>query len=155
MKTKGLTGSSSTKRQLVSLLRDFAREIQAMDDSQIERILAGELRIEVRVPEKSAAKTPEEKAQCSDHEIDLLRQALQRADSREQAGVLIDQYLHSKADMIRFARILDIPAPQKTSSKNLKNRLVEATVGYRLRSAAIRGDMSASSDSTGGGNSNQ
>ena len=139
----------STKQQFVSLLRDFARQIQAMDDAQIERILAGELRIEVRAPEKERAKAHENKASCSDREIELLRRELQEAGSREQARVLIDRYLHSKADLVHFARVLDIPAPQKSSSDDIKTRLVESTVGYRLRSAAIRGNMSPPPDSAG------
>lgn len=139
----------STKQQFVSLLRDFARQIQAMDDAQIERILAGELRIEVRAPEKDRAKAREGKAGCSNLEMELLRRELQEAGSREQARVLIDRYLHSKADLVHFARMLDISAPQKSSSDDIKTRLVESTVGYRLRSAAIRGNMSAPPDSTG------
>ena len=139
----------STKQQFVSLLRDFARQIQAMDDTQIEGILAGELRIEVRAPERERAKAREGKARCSDREIELLRRELQEAGSREQARVLIDRYLRSKADLVHFARVLDISAPQKSSSDDIKTRLVESTVGYRLRSAAIRGNLSAPPDSTG------
>ena len=139
----------STKQQFVSLLRDFARRIQAMDDAQIEGILAGNLRIEVRAPEKERAKASEGKARCSDREIELLRRELQEAGSREQARTLIDRYLHSKADLVHFARVLDIPSPQKYSSDDIETRLVESTVGYRLRSAAVRGHMSAPPDSTG------
>ena len=133
----------STKEQFVSLLRDFARRIQAMDDARMERILAGELRIEVRAPEKERAKAREGKARCSDPEIESLRRELQEAGSREPARALIDRYLHSKADLVHFARVLDISAPQKSSSDDIEARLVESTVGYRLRSAAIRGNVSA------------
>lgn len=139
----------STKQQFVSLLREFARQIQAMDDAQIERILAGELRIEVRAPEKDRTKAREGKARCSNLEMELLRRELQEAGSREQARVLIDRHLHSKADLVHFARMLDISVPQKSSSDDIKTRLVESTVGYRLRSAAVRGNMSAPPDSTG------
>ena len=37
-----------------------------------------------------------------------------------------------------FAGSLDIPIPNRASSAEVMNRLVEGTVGYRLRSAAIR-----------------
>ena len=155
MKANAPTRPSSTKQLLVSLLRDLAKQIQAMDDSQIERILSRDLEIEVQVLEKDAAKTPKGRVRCSDQEIDQLRQALQETGSREQAGALIDECLYSKADMIRFARFLDIPASQKSSSEDIKNRLVEATVGYRLRSAAIQGSVAVSSDSTGADSSSK
>ena len=155
MKTKEPTRPSSTKQQFVSLLRDFAKQIQAMDDSQIERILSGDLGIEVRVLDKDTTKVSKGRVRCSDQEIDQLRQALQETNSREKAEALIEQYLYSKADMIRFARFLDVPASQKSTSEDLKNRLVEATVGYRLRSAAIRGSIAASADSTGEDSSTQ
>ena len=64
--------------------------------------------------------------------------ALQNTDTREHARELIDSFLHTKEELTRFARVLDIPVPKCISSEQIKDRLVEGTVGYRLRSAAIR-----------------
>ena len=133
---------SSPKQQVVSLLRDLARQIQAMDDSEIESVLAGQYRLEIRPP---AMKQRRQQTQVrgSDDEVSRLQDALRTTDTREQARQLIDELLNTKAELIRFARALDIPVPKSASAEQLKDRLVEGTVGYRLRSAAIRGNATA------------
>ena len=77
-------------------------------------------------------------SRCSDEEFEKLQDALRNTDTREQAREIIDRLLHTKAELTRFARVLDIPVPKSTSSEQIKDRLVEGTVGYRIRSAAIR-----------------
>lgn len=129
---------SSPKQQVVSLLRDLARQIQAMEDSEIENVLAGQYRLEIRPP---VTKRQQTRIRRSDEEITRLQDALRTTNSRQQARQLIDELLHTKAELQRFAKALDIPAPKGASSEQIKDRLVEGTVGYRLRSAAIRGDV--------------
>lgn len=133
---------SSPKQQFVSLLRDLARQIQAMDDSEIESVLAGQYRLEIRPPAMKQ-KRQQTQVRGSDDEVARLQDALRTTDTREQARQLIAELLHTKAELIRFARALDIPVPKSASAEQLKDRLVEGTVGYRLRSAAIRGNATA------------
>jgi len=127
----------SAKQQVVSLLRDLASQIQEMDDSELESVLAGELRLEIRPPLKKSKKQ-RTRNRCSDEEFEKLQDALRNTDTREQAREIIDRLLHTKAELTRFARVLDIPMPKSISSEQIKDRLVEGTVGYRIRSAAIR-----------------
>lgn len=136
MTSNGLN-QPSAKQQVVSLLRDFANQIQKMDDSELESVLAGELRLEIRPPQKKSKKQ-RTRNRCSDEEFEKLQGALQNTDTREQARELIDGILHTKEELTRFARVLDIPVPKSIPSEQIKDRLVEGTVGYRIRSAAIR-----------------
>ena len=137
MTSNGLN-QPSAKQQVVSLLRDFANQIQKMDDSEIESVLAGELRLEIRPPQKKSKKQLTRNRYLAD-EFEKLQDALQNTDTREHARELIDSFLHTKEELTRFARVLDIPVPKSISSEQIKDRLVEGTVGYRLRSAAILG----------------
>ena len=136
MTSNGLN-QPSVKQQVVSLLRDLASQIQKMDDSEIESVLAGESRLEIRPPQKKA-KRQRTRNRYLDEESEKLQGALQNTDTREHARELIDSFLHTKEELTRFARVLDIPVPRSISSEQIKDRLVEGTVGYRLRSAAIR-----------------
>lgn len=131
--------NASTKQQIVSLLRHFATQIQAMDDDEVQRILDGELKMEIRTPQP-AKRSPRKARRCSDAELHELHDLLGRTSTRERALELINAKLQSKADLTRFARVVDIPVPREASSGALKDRLVEATVGYRIRSAAVRGN---------------
>ena len=136
MTSNGLN-QPSAKQQVVSLLRDLASQIQKMDDSEIESVLAGESRLEIRPPQKKS-KRQRTRNRYLDEESEKLQDALQNTDTREHARELIDSSLHTKEELTRFARVLDIPVPKSISSEQIKDRLVEGTVGYRLRSAAIR-----------------
>ena len=127
----------SAKQQVVSLLRDLASQIQKMDDSEVESVLAGESRLEIR-PSQKKSKRQRTRNRYLDEESEKLQDALQNTDTREHARELIDSFLHTKEELTRFARVLDIPVPRSISSEQIKDRLVEGTVGYRLRSAAIR-----------------
>ena len=130
---------ASTKQQVVSLLRHFASQIQAMDDEEVQRVLDGELKIEIRTPQPTKKRTRKTRP-CSDAELQELHDSLGRTSTRERALELINAKLQSKAELTRFARVIDIPVPKEASSATLKDRLVEATVGYRIRSAAVRGN---------------
>ena len=124
------------KQQFVSLLQAILRDVKDLDEVSFERFLAGNLKISV-VP-KTQSRSSRTTATCSDEQIEQLKASLEKATAREEAKELIGSVLHTKRDMRYFARCLDIPVPSKASSEEVMSRLVEGTVGYRLRSAAIR-----------------
>lgn len=127
----------SVKRDLVALLRRFARQLQAMDDADVERLVAG-AKFEIRLPEKRR-RTGRGSRPCTEDELDLLRRNLLKARSREAARELIDQKLHSKAELFSLARKLEVAIPKNATSEHLVERLIEATVGFRFRADAVRG----------------
>ena len=139
----------STKQQVVALLRNVARQIQAMDEATLNRVLEGGFRIDADLPSKP--KPTSKPSACSDEQISELKAALNKIDSHEEARRVIGNSLGSRAQLVSFARALDIPAPKNSTSEELKDRLVEATVGFRVRSAAIRGrPMNLRSGPSGG-----
>ena len=127
----------STKQQVVALFRNFAKQIQAMDEVTLSRVLEGGFRIDTDLPRKP--KQTRKQSACSDQQLRELKAALSEIDSHEEAKLVIGNSLRSRAQLVSFARALDIPAPKNATSEEIKDRLVEATVGFRVRSAAIRG----------------
>ena len=127
----------STKQQVVALFRNFAKQIQAMDEVTLSRVLEGGFRIDTDLPRKP--KQTRKQSACSDEQLSELKAALSEIDSHEEARLVIGNSLRSRAQLVSFARALDIPAPKNATSEEIKDRLVEATVGFRVRSAAIRG----------------
>lgn len=125
------------KEQVVALLRNVAKQIQTMDEAALNRVLEGGFRIDVDLP--SRPKPASKRAACSDEQIHELKVALSKIDSHGEARQVIGNSLSSRAQLMCFARALDIPMPKNPTSEELRDRLVEATVGFRVRSAAIRG----------------
>lgn len=131
--------NQSTKGQFVSFLRQLMRQLEGMDNAEFERFFAGQFNIELRAPR--SRRLP--KAACSDELVEKLKSTLDKAGTREEARKLIDRSLRTKSDLMRLAHMLDIPAPKRATSEELRDRLVEATVGYRIRSAVVRGEGGA------------
>ena len=77
----------STKQQVVSLLRNVAKQLQAMDESTLERVLAGGFRIDADLPDKR--KPAVKQGACSEQQIDELRAALSKIDNHEEARRVI------------------------------------------------------------------
>jgi len=46
---------------------------------------------------------------------------------------------HSKIDIENIAKKLDVPFQKKDSIEKLKYKIIERTIGFRLRSQAIQG----------------
>ncbi len=128
----------SFKREITSLLRRFASQLQAMDDEDFSRILSGE-KFEIRLREKREPKRAKSDTQTKSIAFDQLRQELVKAKSRKEARELIEENIQDQVSLLAFAQHIEVPIPKSASSEKIKDRLVEATVGYQFRSAAIRG----------------
>ena len=135
---------NDARGQFVALLHDLARQMQAMDDAEFEKILSGDLKIEVRVAGGSQEQKRRKKRTPSPEDTARLCNALRRTNTREQARELIDNALHTRDQLLELARALDIPVPKTVNMEHLKTRLVEATVGFRIRSAAVQGKLEMS-----------
>lgn len=128
--------SPPSKQQFISLLQAILRDVKALDDVSFESFLAGDLKIAV-VPD-AGSKAGRPVTTFSEEQVALLKESLEDVDTRAHAKELIGSALRTKRDMVQFARCLDIPLSSRATSAEMMSRLVEATVGYRLRSAAIR-----------------
>jgi hypothetical protein len=72
-------------------------------------------------------------------------QRLNELNCRKEGLSLINQYLTGKKapkqDLKKLAAYLEIPQYQKYNTSELQEKIIEATIGYRLRSKAIQGDI--------------
>jgi hypothetical protein len=59
--------------------------------------------------------------------------------SRQEAQAFLDARYSSKKAMEMIARRLDLPIVRQDKVEDLRDKVVEATVGARIRSQAIQG----------------
>ncbi|MFG2877676.1 hypothetical protein ACGFYU_22215 [Streptomyces sp. NPDC048337] len=72
---------------------------------------------------------------------DGVRLVLAGMNSREEGLAHLDELGLSRAALEKLARTLDVPVARSDRVDRLKERIVEATIGYRLRSGAIKGEV--------------
>ncbi|MCG6494815.1 hypothetical protein [Kitasatospora sp. A2-31] len=112
--------------------------LQSLSPEQVEDLLSGRSRIAlVKRQVQREVKTLEDPAGV---DYDQLREDLSGAPSRESGEEYLESKKLGRSGLLALARSLDIPVRKGDNMKTLKEGIIEATIGYRLRSGAIRGE---------------
>lgn len=107
-----------------------------MSDEELARLNDPAAEIEIRVTrrrpkEEITAKAP----------LDLAETVakLTGAASRSEAAKFLDENFWTKKALEQVARHLDVVVSKQDKAETLRDKIIEATVGARLRSEAIQG----------------
>lgn len=124
--------------QSILVIKQLGVFLQSLSPEQVEDLAAGRCRISlVRTQGPREAKVSR-----SGPSVDLekLRLQLASVESREAGEEYLKNEKLSRADLQALARVLDIPVRKGDNMDAIRESVVEATIGYRLRSDAIRGN---------------
>ena len=135
------------KEIMVGLLREIAKQIQAIDEVSFSELVSGKARLEVVVRRGVRGMRQKSRQRLSDVELAQIGERLRSSNSREEGESLLRDTVTSKDEMARLARKLDLPVQKSDSADQLKARLIESTIGFRLRSAAVQGILKGPTDS--------
>jgi hypothetical protein len=120
-----------------SLARALAALLRQLTDDDIMALASGKAKLSVVHTE-----TREQVAgQNVTKNLDDVTRRLSQASTRAEALSLLDELLPRREQLRQLARQLDLPLPKSDNMERLKDRIVEGTVGYRLRSDAIRSNL--------------
>jgi hypothetical protein len=67
-----------------------------------------------------------------------LETSLRSMSSREEGFKLLESFLGTKKALEHFAREIDTPLLKSDKIDLIKKKIIEATIGYRLRSNSIQ-----------------
>nr|WP_315251308.1 hypothetical protein [uncultured Duganella sp.] len=127
-------------RSEVNLLIAFKRISEALEllsGEELSRLCDPQYSVEVRVVRR---RTKDDKAALpTDTVIDDAVKEITGLPSREDAQALLSTRYPSKKALELIARRLDIPIIKQDKLEELRDKIVEATVGSRIRSQAIQG----------------
>lgn len=126
------TGSSLA----AAALRRVAAALERMSDEELARLSEPEAEIEIKVLRRRLKDGPAPEAR-----LDLVNIALKLtgAASRSEACAFLDEGFGTKKALEQIARHLDVVVSKQDKAESLRDKIVEATVGARLRSEAIQG----------------
>lgn len=129
------------RRALASLLRSMAAQIEAMGDERLADVLSGKLEIEVVVKPSRHRRRGKPRHRITERELVDTADAIRSCRTREEGEELLATKVTSKSDLSQLARNLDLPVQKSDSTEQLTAKIIEATIGFRLRSAAVQGTM--------------
>jgi hypothetical protein len=109
-----------------------------MDPGDWEAMLAGHFSVEILANSASSSRPPTGNGALAEQDLAAIRQALNEAQSRDAALVLLKERCPTKEALLQLSRYLDLQAQKRETLEKLQERIVEGTVGFRLRSRAVQ-----------------
>lgn len=133
----------SNAKILARLLRHLAREVESLSDEELAALAEMKLPL-LGTIETGLAKGAQPEVPESALEVDAVVSRLKSLTTRADGEQFITRELRNRNDLLRVARALDIPVTKRHTVAQIEEKIVEATIGFRTRSAAIRGDGTGS-----------
>ena len=123
------------------LLKQFSEAVERLSDEQLRRLLTGEARLSVSVRRNTERQNRKREIASVEFREDFpeLHEKFRTAKSVEECAVMVEYLLSNKEEMFAFAKYIHLSVQRKDSQKRIRDKIVDATAGARLRSEIIRG----------------
>ncbi len=116
------------------LIREFLKFLESLSPDALSAVMQGDRKITFSLGDDSEPK--KKTATLDDKSLATLQQQLRDSRSREDAHSLIAGL--TKASLTALAKQLDTPTQKADTVDRLREKIVEATIGFRMRSEAIQ-----------------
>lgn len=121
-----------------AVLRKVASFLLTLSDEDATDLIEGRQKLEL-APRDRATKRRASASELSEREIEQILDELRSSTSRDEGDAVLARADLKKKDLEAIARFADLPVRRRDKVSDLEDRLVESTIGYRLRSRAIKG----------------
>jgi hypothetical protein len=131
---------SSPEQQTAQLLAILARLIRQLTARDVRDILEGRARLELVVqrPEGNLANGAPKGTPAAAPIDDAVVAELLTFTSREEGLAFLRKLLRTRKALEALARYIDIPVSKMDNMARIRDKIVEGTIGYRLRSESVR-----------------
>ena len=128
----------SQGKEAARILQKLSAALEYLSQEEFSKLLDDSYRIEI----KCIRKRTQEERSTSHHDIDInfIIEKLTSCASREDAQIFLVNNHPTKKSLELIARKLDIPIIKQDTLVVLRDKVIEATVGARMRSQAIQGE---------------
>ena len=128
---------SQAEINIITIFRRIAEAVDALSEDEIKRLSDPQYEVEIRAVRR---RSKDELAVLQEPiNIEEIIKELTGSATRHDAQTYLDSKYSSKKLLELIARRLDIPIIRQDKVEFLRDKIIEATVGARLRSQAIQG----------------
>lgn len=124
-----------TNAQAARLLRAVANLVEKASPEELGALLKGQASLSVS--KKESART---EAHTSQLDLKALAEKLLTLNSREEGHSLLLSESLARRELETLGRLLRVPILKTDNMDRLTQKIIEAAIGARLNSVAIRGD---------------
>jgi replicative DNA helicase len=127
---------SASSSLAATALRRLASALEQMSNEELARLNDPGTEIEIKVTRR---RSKDEITTKASFDIADTVTKLTGAASRSDASKFLDENFGTKKALEQVARHLDVVVSKQDKAETLRDKIIEATVGARLRSEAIQG----------------
>lgn len=130
------------KRRYLCLdeLKKFIAYIDNLSEADINKLESAEYTIKYSlIPTENKSINNDIKMDCV--EIDYIINMLNSINSREEGLNFLTSRKLTRSNLESIARKMDIPFSKKDNITKVKQKIIEGTIGFRLNSQAIQGNI--------------
>ncbi len=120
-------------------LRKLAEQIDKMPASFLEELADGNFDIKIENINNKNKKNVQLNRVSDNYEFNQIESALRAMQSREEGLLFLSKKKLNKNRLMMLAKYLDLPVQHSENIKHISEKIIETTIGYKLRSQAIRG----------------
>lgn len=144
MKRMSNQDNESIRQAFVAMLRTCADYLSVLPSGDVDAFLNGELDLRMSVVRKKGKARRQEKVAALDvAQLPEIASRLRSMVSRTEGERFLRDIAPSKSALETLARYLDVATRREDRLDDLMQRIIEATIGFRLSSAAVRGRTTA------------
>lgn len=121
----------------IEILKQVSSLLRRLTPEDLEDLIAGRARLTCEAMPKKGV--PRKTATQNVPDPEEVRTVLEAFDSREEGLSYLNDLGLNREKLRSLASAFDLPVPRSDTVDKIKGRLVEATIGYRISSEAIRG----------------
>lgn len=128
---------TNSKRQFSLAMSRILDAIEALSEEEFTKLADSVYSVEIRITRKRNKEEPV--PLVSEEDLQSLIAKITGMPNREEAQQFLDINFSARKSIEPIARRLDIPIMKQDKIEILRDKIIEATVGARIRSEAIQG----------------
>ncbi|WP_208911597.1 hypothetical protein [Paracidovorax avenae] len=125
------------KIELSSTLSRLMRAVENLSDSDFEKLFDENYSLEIKIIRR---RLKEDNESNNDLDLPKILQKLDSFSSRDEAHSFFAENFSSRKALELLARKLDILTTKNDKAEIIREKIIESTVGARIRSQAIQGN---------------
>lgn len=125
------------RKIIQKVLADISREFAALSDDEIKKLAEDGYSLSVKVVK--ARQRPTQTDDLPQEEKEQIVKDLEQAETREDGLQVLEDSVRTRKALELLAKHLDVSVLKQDKVEYIREKIVEATIGARLRSQAIQG----------------
>ncbi len=130
----------NNKKAISNLLLSVNKLVNKLTNEELEILESGKFELSLSVTKGKTSKSDKQAITALDESsLNSISEKLDSAKSREEGLLIIESSLKNKNELEIFAKHIDVAVMKSDRVDKIRDNIVDATVGARLRSSAIQG----------------